>query len=116
LKPVPLRLQQRRIPALQDTQFFDEQRELLTRGNPKQILNVFRTVTRGTGEWTVVEALDEGVPLTRSALGRLRHRNKVRQQVADQLANRIAFATHHASQVVADHRIAEGRHRHQQRH
>jgi len=48
LKPVPLRLQQPRIPALQDAQFSDEQRELLTRGKPKQILNVFRTLATHT--------------------------------------------------------------------
>lgn len=39
---------QPRIPPLQDGDFSDEQRELLTRGNPAQILNVFRTLATHT--------------------------------------------------------------------
>jgi len=43
-----MRVGQPRIPPLQDGDFSDAQREVLTRGNPAQILNVFRTLATHT--------------------------------------------------------------------
>jgi len=39
-----MRLKQPRIPPLQESEWNDEQRELLTRGNPARVLNIFRTL------------------------------------------------------------------------
>lgn len=41
---IPLRLSKPRIPPLQEKDWTPEQRDLLMRGNPKDILNIFRTL------------------------------------------------------------------------
>jgi 4-carboxymuconolactone decarboxylase len=41
-----MRLSSPRIAPLPDSEWSDEQRELLTRGNPQQVLNIFRTLAR----------------------------------------------------------------------
>jgi 4-carboxymuconolactone decarboxylase len=41
-----MRLSKPRVPPLQDNEWSDDQRELLTRGNPSRVLNVFRTLAQ----------------------------------------------------------------------
>lgn len=41
-----MRPQQPRVPPLQDSEYSDEQRELLAQGNPPRVLNIFRTLAR----------------------------------------------------------------------
>jgi len=41
-----MRLSSPRIMPLNDAEWTDEQRELLTRGNPQRVLNIFRTLAR----------------------------------------------------------------------
>lgn len=41
-----MRLTQPRLAPLQDHEWTDEQRELLTKGNPGRVLNIFRTLVR----------------------------------------------------------------------
>jgi alkylhydroperoxidase family enzyme len=41
-----MRLSKPRIPPLRDEEFTEGQREILTKGNPQRILNVFRTLAR----------------------------------------------------------------------